>query len=276
MIKKVKKLTSGYFEQSFEDRSGLNKHKKAKSLILKKKRSFGKDATGQISSRHKGGGSKRQYRLVSKLSADWGEVKVIDLQYDPNRSGHIALVETAAGAKKYILAPNNLKIGQMISVKSSGTMKSGDRAKLSDIAVGSFVHNIEITPGSKAAFVKAAGCMATLMATEEGYALLKMPSGELRRVNADCLASLGSVSNSEHSIIRIGKAGRVRNMGKRPSVRGKAMSPNSHPHGGGEAVNPIGLKYPKTPWGKVAIGKKTRRKKLSDKLIVKRRSRKKR
>lgn len=276
MVRKVKKLTSGYFEQSFEDRKDLNKVKKVKSLLTKLSSSHGKDATGRISSRHKGSGAKRIYRIISELTPDFGPVKIIDIHYDPNRSANIALIELENGSKKYILAPEKIKVGDQIKVKESGSMKTGDRAKLINIPVGSQVHNIEIRPDSKGVIAKAAGTYATFMAVEEGYALLKMPSGELRRVNANCYASLGNVSNSEHSIIRIGKAGRKRHMGIRPTVRGKAMSPNSHPHGGGEAVNPIGLKYPKTPWGKIAIGKKTRKKQLSDKLIVKRRAKKKR
>jgi large subunit ribosomal protein L2 len=274
MIRKVKRLTSGYFEESFEDRKALNKTSKVKSLIIKLERNFGKDETGKISSRHKGGGAKRMYRLISELSELNSAVKVIDLQYDPNRSANIALVELEDGSKKYILAPDKLKVGETIKVKESGSMKIGDRAKLKNIPIGSGVHNIEIQPGSKGVFAKSAGTSATFMAIEEGYALLKMPSGELRRVNENCFASFGSVSNNEHSILKYGKAGRKRHMGIRPSVRGKAMSPNSHPHGGGEGVNPIGLKYPKTPWGKIAIGKKTRKAKLSDKLIVKHRAKK--
>jgi large subunit ribosomal protein L2 len=276
MVRKVKRLTSGYFEQSFEERKDLNKVKKVKSLLTKLSRSTGKDDTGRISSRHKGSGAKRIFRIVSELTPDMGTVKVIDLQYDPNRSANIALVEIESGSKRYIIAPHDIKVGSQLKVKESGAMKTGDRAKLNNIPVGSQVHNIEIRPDSKGVIAKAAGTSATLMAIEEGYALLKMPSGELRRVHGECYASMGNVSNIEHSIIRIGKAGRSRHMGIRPTVRGKAMNPNSHPHGGGEAVNPIGLKYPKTPWGKVAIGKKTRKKQLSDKLIVKRRAKKKR
>lgn len=270
-------MTSGYFEQSFEVRKDLNKIGKVKSLITKLDRDFGKDSTGRISSRHKGGGAKRAYRIISELS-DLKAVsaKVLDLQYDPNRSANIALIELDDKTKKYILAPAGLKAGDEIKLKESGNMNSGDRAMLLNIPVGSSVHNIEIRPQSRGVFAKAAGTYATFMAIEEGYALLKMPSGELRRVNAKCYASVGTVSNNEHSIVRIGMAGRNRHKGIRPNVRGKAMNPNSHPHGGGEAVNPIGLKYPKTPWGKIAIGKKTRKKKLSDKLIVKHRAKKKR
>ena len=276
MLRKVNRITSGYISESFEDRKALNKIKKVKSLIVKLDRSFGKDATGKISTRHKGGGAKRLYRIISEVSELGGSAKVIDIQYDPNRSGYIALVELESGSKKYILAADKMSVGDKVEVSTGGSIKVGDRAKLKDIPVGSSVHNIEIQPGSKGKFAKSAGTYATFMAIEEGYALLKMPSGELRRVHENCFASYGIVSNNEHSNLRYGKAGRKRHMGIRPSVRGKAMSPNSHPHGGGEGVNPIGLKYPKTPWGKVAIGKKTRAKKLSDKLIVKHRAKKKR
>ena len=276
MIRKVKRLTSGYISESFEDRKALNKVKKVKSLIVKLDRSFGKDSTGTISSRHRGGGAKRLYRIISEVSDLKTPAKVTDLQYDPNRSANIALVELENGSKKYILAPDKLSVGDTVKVRESGTMKVGDRAILKNIPVGSYVHNIEIQPGSKGVFAKSAGTYATFMALEEGYALLKMPSGELRRVNEKCFASFGIVSNNDHSNIKYGKAGRTRHMGIRPKVRGKAKNPVSHPHGGGEGVNPIGLKYPKTPWGKVAIGKKTRANQLSDKLIVKRRSKKKR
>lgn len=277
MIRKLKKITSGYFEQSFEDRSNLSSGGPQKSLLSKHTRSFGKDNTGKISSRHKGAGVKRKYRVISSLE-DFKNfsAKVIDLQYDPNRSANIALLELNNGSKKYIIAPVDLKRGDSISFKENAHVNSGDRAQLKNIPIGSSLHNIELVPNSKGAIARSAGTFATLMAIEEGYALLRMPSGELRKVNENCLASVGQVSNVDHSNIRIGMAGRKRRMGIRPSVRGKAMNPNSHPHGGGEGVNPIGLKYPKTPWGKIAIGKKTRKNKNSDKLIVKSRASKKR
>ncbi len=274
MLKRVKRLTSGYFEESFEERSGLNKLKVAKSLTVRLKKHNGRDNTGQISSRHLGGGAKKVYRIISDLCEIKTPSKVIDIQYDPNRSANIALLETEEGVKKYIICPEKLEVGSIVSYKADENIKIGDRSMLKNIPVGSSVHNIEITPQSKGVFARSAGTFATLMAIEEGYALLKMPSRELRKVHEKCMASLGQVSVIEHGNVRIGKAGRMRHMGKRPTVRGKAMSPRSHPHGGGEGVNPIGLKYPKTPWGKVAIGKKTRSKKLSDRYIVSHRGKK--
>jgi len=274
MLKKTKRFTSGYFEASFEVRSDLNKLKKAKSLTVRLKKHNGRDDTGRISSRHIGGGAKKVYRVISDLSEIKTPCKVLDIQYDPNRSANIALLETEEGKKKYVISPEKLKVGSIVSYKDEENLKLGDRAMLKNIPVGSSVHNIEITPFSRGIFARSAGTFATLMAVEEGYALLKMPSGELRRVHERCLASLGQVSATDHSNVRIGKAGRMRHMGKRPTVRGKAMSPAAHPHGGGEGVNPIGLKYPKTPWGKIAIGKKTRGKKLSDKYIISRRGKK--
>lgn len=274
-MRKVKTLSSGIINQSFEDRSGLSSNVQ-KSLTVKLDRSFGRDAKGQISVRHRGGGAKRRYRMISNLENFFDkQVKVLDLQYDPNRTANIALVELSDGSKKYIIAPDKLNIGDILTIGNAEN--PGDRAMLKDIQIGSFVHNIEMYPGSKkAVLVKSAGTKAILMTVEGEYALLKLPSGELRKVHANCFASVGQVSNPDHSNLRIGKAGRSRRMGKRPTVRGKAMNPNSHPHGGGEGVNPIGLKYPKTPWGKVAIGKKTRKSNNSDKFIVKRRAKKKR
>lgn len=274
MLKKVKRLTSGYFEQSFEVRSDLNKLKKVRSLTMRLKKNNGRDDTGRISSRHLGGGVKKIYRIISDLSDIKTPSKVIDIQYDPNRSANIALLEAENGRKRYIISPEKLKIGSVISYKEEENLKTGDRAMLKNIPVGSSIHDIEISPRSKGKFARSAGTFATLMAIEEGYALLKMPSGEHRKVHEKCLASLGQVSAIDHGNVRIGKAGRMRHMGKRPTVRGKAMHPAAHPHGGGEGVNPIGLKYPKTPWGKIAIGKKTRAKKLSDKYIISRRKKK--
>ena len=274
MLKQVKRLTSGYFDGSFEVRSDLNKLRKVKSLTMRLKKNNGRDDTGRISSRHLGGGAKKIYRVISDLSDIKTPSKVIDIQYDPNRSANIALLETEDGRKRYIISPEKLKIGSVISYKEEENLKTGDRAMLKNIPVGSSVHDIEILPYSKGKFARSAGTFATLMAIEEGYALLKMPSGELREVHEKCLASLGQVSAIDHGNVRIGKAGRMRHMGKRPTVRGKAMHPAAHPHGGGEGVNPIGLKYPKTPWGKIAIGKKTRAKKLSDKYIISRRKKK--
>lgn len=274
-MKVIKRITSGYISESFEDRGHLHKGSPFKGLTKLKKKSTGKDATGRISSRYKGGASKRKYRMISDLNKFMDiEATVIRLEYDPNRTARIALIELKNGKKAYIIAPEALKAGDVLIASEKISIKSGNRAALKNIPVGSQVCDIELYPDSKSHMARSAGASATLMALESGYALLKLPSGELRKVHENCFATLGQISNSEHSNIKIGKAGRKRKMGIRPHVRGKAMNPDDHPHGGGEGVNPIGLKYPKTPWGKVAIGKKTRRNKRSNKFIVKRASKK--
>jgi len=271
MIKLVKRMSSGYITESFEDRSGLSRVKPTKSLTSGQKKTIGRDNLGHISVRHKGGGVKRLYRKISSLDEFNGmSAKVMTLEYDPNRTANIALVQFENTVKRYILAPEGLAVGQTLVCSDKISTKKGNRAKLKDIQIGSQIYDIELYPGSRSHLAKAAGAYALLQAVEGTYALLKLPSGETRKVHFDSFASIGQVSNSEHSNVTIGKAGRNRKKNIRPSVRGKVMSPRSHPHGGGEGVNPIGLKYPKTPWGKIAIGKKTRRKKNSDKFILKR------
>jgi large subunit ribosomal protein L2 len=210
----------------------------------------------------------REISTLEKISDQ--EATVVSIDYDPNRSARIALVELINGTKKYIIAPENLKVGVKIKSGKNDDFEIGDRSKLCDIPVGTQISDIQIYPESNKFFARAAGVYATILAVEGEYALLKLPSGETRKVNINCYATVGQVSNSDHSNVRLGKAGRTRKMNIRPHVRGKVMSPRSHPHGGGEGVNPIGLKYPKTPWGKIAIGKKTRGERKSDKFIVKR------
>lgn len=274
MAKIIKRRSSGKIVESFEDRKGLFRGGPQKSLIKKLKKRGGRDNTGRISVRHRGGGGKKLYRTISELG-DLGEsVKVVRIEYDPYRSARIALVELKNGEKKYIIAAENLKPGQIISMGGDTELGNSDRSRLKNIPIGSQVFNIQFYPQSKKYFARAAGSSATLLAIEEEYALLKLPSGEQRKVHKDNFASIGQSSNQEHSNIVIGKAGRIRRIGFRPTVRGKAMYPAAHPHGGGEGVNPVGLKYPKTPWGKVAIGKKTRRNKKTDKYIAKRRTKK--
>jgi large subunit ribosomal protein L2 len=271
MIKTIKTITSGYLDQSFESRKDLSKLRPPKSLLKKIKKSVGRDQFGHISSRHRGSGVKRLYRVISTLEKiSDQQVKVVSIDYDPNRSARIALVELTNGIKKYIIAPENLKIDDVVKAGKNDDFEIGDRSRIGDIPVGSQISDVQIYPDSNKFFARAAGVCVTILAVEGEYALIKLPSGETRRVNINCYATIGQVSNSDHANIRIGKAGRTRKMNIRPHVRGKAMSPRSHPHGGGEGVNPIGLKYPKTPWGKVAIGKKTRGAKKSDKFIVKR------
>lgn len=270
-MKIIKKMASGYSVSSFEDRFDLHKGRPLKSLVGRALKRQGRDNLGRISVRHRGAGSKRLYRHISNLDEFENiEATVLRLEYDPNRSANIALIELKTGEKRYIIAPDKLKVGDVIKASKEVEIEAGNRGRLKDIAIGSTVHNVQIYPNCAKYMARAAGCGATLMALEGRLALLKLPSGELRHVNAECFASIGQVSNVKHSNVRIGSAGRKRHMGIRPSVRGKVMSPAAHPHGGGEGVNPIGLKYPKTPWGKVAIGKKTRHKKNSDQFIVKR------
>ncbi|OQA52786.1 MAG: 50S ribosomal protein L2 [candidate division WS2 bacterium ADurb.Bin280] len=275
MLKTVKRMTSGYLDQSFESRSSLHDGKPLKSLTKYFNRSKGRDALGHISVRHKGAGAKRLFRQISTLEENLNiEAKVLRLEYDPNRTANIALIELTTGEKKYIIAPENLKVDDVVIAADKAPKTIGSRSMLKNFPVGVTVYEVQTRPNSTNFMIRSAGASALIMAHDGDYTLLKLPSGELRKIHSASFASLGKVSNSEHSNIRIGKAGRVRKMGIRPSVRGKVMSVKSHPHGGGEGVNPIGLKYPKTPWGKIAIGGKTRGKKNSDKFIVKRRRKK--
>lgn len=238
-------------------------------LIKPIKRSFGRDNLGRISIRHKGGGVYHHYREISILT---GKGKVIALEYDPNRTAKIALIEKENKEKIYILAPDKLKTNDEIICAEKAALKPGNRMKLKNILPGTAIHSLDIHPGSGAKMVKAAGSIATLLAIDEEFAHVKLPSGETRKFYLDCFASIGQLSNPEHNLEKFYKAGQKRYRGIRPTVRGKVMHPAAHPHGGGEGVNPIGLKYPKSPWGKIAIGGKTRdEKKASDKFIIMRR-----
>jgi len=274
MIKLKKRITSGYITESFTDRAHLSKSVQ-KSLVKRVKKHSGRDCTGKLSVRHRGGGAKKKYRIISTLDQFPGvEAKVLEFHYDPNRTAHLALIGLIDGRKRYIIAPDGLKVGDVIQSDPKRNLRIGDRSQLKNIIVGTQIHDIEVYPKSPSRFARSAGSYATVLAHDNNYALLKLPSGELRKVHENCYASIGQVSNVEQKNIQLGKAGRVRHLGIRPTVRGKAMHPAAHPHGGGEGVNPIGLKYPKTPWGKVAIGKKTRRNKKTDKFIVRRRVKK--
>ncbi len=250
----------------------LTKKEPEKKLLLPLKKKAGRNFSGKITVRHRGGGVKRLYRIV-----DFGEEKlgipgkVIALEYDPNRTAFLALVEYQDGEKRYILAPEGIKIGDEIICAENGEIKIGNRLKLKNIPIGTQVYNIELIPGRGGKIVRAAGTSAKVVAQEEKYTQLQLPSKEIRRVSNECFASIGQVSNPGHIFEDIGKAGRRRLKGWRPTVRGSAMNPCDHPHGGGEGKTPIGLKYPKTPWGKPAKGVKTRKKKWTDKLIIKRR-----
>lgn len=245
-----------------------------KSLLVAKKQAAGRNAQGKITVRHRGGGNKRFYRLVDFRQTRFNEPATVKtIEYDPNRTAFIALVEYRDGAKSYILAPQGLAIGtQLVWSPERVEIKTGNRTALANIPTGMPVHNIELLPRKGGAIVRSAGTAATIMAVEGDNALIRLPSGELRKIPKNCLASIGQISNFDHANVRWGKAGRIRYKSRRPTVRGKAMNPVDHPHGGGEGNQPIGLKYPKTPWGKHALGVRTRRhKKYSNYTIIKRR-----
>jgi len=250
----------------------LTKKKPEKKLLLPLKKKAGRGVSGRITIRHRGGGVKRLYRLIDFGQEKLGVAgKVIALEYDPNRTAYIALIEYADGEKRYILAPKDLKIGDEITCQETAQIKIGNRMKLINVPVGTPVYNIELEPGRGGKIVRSAGTSAKVLAQEPPYTHLEMPSKEIRKVSQQCFASIGQVSHPEKRFEIIGKAGRRRLKGWRPTVRGTAMIPPSHPHGGGEGKTPIGLKHPKTPWGKPAKGVKTRKKKWTEKLIIKRR-----
>ena len=237
------------------------------------KKHSGRNSYGRITVRHHGGGNRRKYRIIDFKRDKMGAATVLTLEYDPNRSAHIALVQYEDGEKRYILAPVGLKVGDTVAAGADADIKPGNALPLTNIPTGTFVHNVELYPGRGGQLARAAGNAAQLMAKEGIYALLRLPSGELRNVPATCMATVGTVGNADHENVKIGKAGRTRHMGIRPTVRGSVMNPNDHPHGGGEGKSPIGRPGPCTPWGKPALGYKTRnKKKSSDKLIVKRRN----
>ena len=245
--------------------------KPEKSLLVAKNRTGGRNAQGKITVRHRGGGAKRKYRIIDfKRNKDGIPARVATIEYDPNRSAFIALVVYADGEKRYILAPLGVKVGDVLVSGKDADIKPGNALPLLNIPVGTFIHNIELAAGKGGQMVRSAGTSAQLMAKEGNYATLRLPSGEMRYVRIECRATIGTVSNTTHEIIKIGKAGRKRHMGIRPTVRGSVMNPVDHPHGGGEGKAPIGRPAPVTPWGKPALGYKTRKsKKYSDRLIIK-------
>ena len=244
-----------------------------KSLTTSLKKHAGRNAQGKITVRHHGGGSRRKYRIIDfKRNKDGSPATVKSIEYDPNRTANIALICYADGEKKYILAPVGLKVGQTVMNGAEAEIKVGNCMELKDMPVGTQIHNIEMYPGHGGQLVRAAGVSAQLMAKEGKYAIIRMPSGEMRMVPIVCRASIGQVGNTEHNLVNIGKAGRKRHMGIRPTVRGSVMNPNDHPHGGGEGKAPVGRPGPCTPWGKPALGYKTRKKnKQSNKMIIRRR-----
>jgi len=273
-IKVYNPTTNARRNMSVTDYSDLSKVAPEKSLLKPLKKNSGRNSYGRITVRHRGGGNRGKYRVIDFKRAKFDVTATVKtLEYDPNRSAHIALIEYADGEKAYILAPVGLKVGDTVVSGPSADIKPGNALPLTNIPVGTFVHNVELYPGKGGQLARAAGNAAQLMAKEGVYALLRLPSGELRNVPVQCMATVGQVGNLDHENVKIGKAGRTRHLGIRPTVRGSVMNPNDHPHGGGEGKSPIGRPGPVTPWGKPALGYKTRAKKnRSDKLIVKRRN----
>jgi large subunit ribosomal protein L2 len=275
-IKTYRPYTPSRRHMTGSDFAEVTKSTPEKSLLTSKKRKAGRNNQGKITVRHRGGGAKRKYRIIDfKRNKDGIPATVIGVEYDPNRTANIALICYADGEKAYILAPEGLTDGMTVMNGAEAEIKVGNCLPLASIPVGTLLHNIELYPGKGGQMVRSAGGRAQLMAKEGKYATLRLPSGEMRMVLLVCRASIGEVGNGDHSLINIGKAGRKRHMGFRPTVRGSAMNPNDHPHGGGEGKAGIGRPGPSTPWGKKALGLKTRRKnKASNKYIVRRRGQK--
>ena len=273
-IKFYNPTTPGRRGMSTTDYRGLSKVEPERSLLEPVKKHSGRNSYGRITVRHHGGGNRRKYRVIDFKRDKVGiEAEVLTLEYDPNRSAFIALLQYEDGEKRYIIAPHGLKVGDKVVSGPDADIKAGNALPLLNIPVGTVIHNIEMHPGKGAQLVRSAGNSAQLMAKENGYALLRLPSTELRNVPINCMATIGQVSNIDHENVKIGKAGRKRHMGWRPTVRGSVMNPNDHPHGGGEGKSPIGRPGPVTPWGKPTLGYKTRdKKKASNKMIVRRRN----
>ena len=273
-IKSYKPTTAARRQMTVTDYSQLSKVAPEKSLVESLKTNSGRNSYGRITVRHRGGGNRRKYRVIDFKREKAGvPAQVLTLEYDPNRSAHIALVQYEDGEKRYIIAPNGLKVGDTVVSGPEADIIAGNALPLANIPVGTFIHNVELYPGKGAQLARAAGIQAQLMAKEGAYALIRLPSGELRNVPANCMATIGQVGNIDHENVSYGKAGRKRHMGWRPTVRGSVMNPNDHPHGGGEGKSPVGRPGPVTPWGKPELGYKTRKHhNRSDKFIVKRRN----
>lgn len=273
-IKKFKPTSPALRQMTVLVSDEITTNQPEKSLLVSLKKNSGRNAHGKITVRHRGGGNRRKYRIIDfKRNKDGIPAKVATIEYDPNRTANIALLNYADGEKRYILAPVGIKVGDTLMSGPESDIKPGNALALKNMPVGTIIHNIELKPGKGAQLVRSAGVSAQLMAKEGTKALLRLPSGEMRYVAIDCKATIGQVGNAEHGNVVIGKAGRVRHMGIRPTVRGSVMNPCDHPHGGGEGRAPIGRSGPVTPWGKPALGYKTRKKnKASNKLIVSRRT----
>jgi large subunit ribosomal protein L2 len=272
-IKSYKPTTPSRRQMTVTDYSGLSKVAPEKSLLESLKKNSGRNSYGRITVRHRGGGNRRKYRIIDFKRDKAGNATVLSLEYDPNRSAHIALLQYEDGEKRYIIAPLGLNVGDVVSAGPDADIKPGNALPFVNIPVGTFIHNVELYPGKGAQLVRSAGNQAQLMAKEGAYALIRLPSGELRNVPVECMATIGQVGNTDHENVNIGKAGKKRHMGWRPTVRGSVMNPCDHPHGGGEGKSPVGRPGPVTPWGKPTLGYKTRKKHhRSDKFIVKRRN----
>ncbi len=273
-IKTYKPTTPSRRHMTVSAFEGIDKKAKPeRSLLEPLKKHAGRNSYGRITVRHHGGGNKQKYRVVDFKRDKAGKATVINLQYDPNRSANIALIQYEDGEKRYILAPVGLKAGHIIMTGTGADILPGNAMPISDIPVGTMIHNIELYPGKGGQLVRSAGVAAQLMAKENGMAQVRLPSGEMRYIRLNCMATIGQVGNTDHENIQIGKAGRKRHMGWRPTVRGSVMNPNDHPHGGGEGKSPVGRPGPVTPWGKPAMGYKTRKgKNRTEKFIVKHRN----
>ena len=273
-VKKFRPTTPSRREMTMATFEEITTNVPEKSLLVSLSKNAGRNAQGKITVRHRGGGAKRKYRIIDfKRNKDGVVGTVATIEYDPNRTAYIALVVYADGEKRYIIAPAGLKVGDKVESGANADIKPGNALPLKNIPVGTVVHNVELQVGKGAQLVRSAGSSAQLMAKEGNYATLRLPSGEMRYVRIECRATIGTVSNATNDIINLGKAGRKRHMGWRPTVRGSVMNPNDHPHGGGEGKSPVGRPSPVTPWGKPALGYKTRKnKKYSDRFIIKRRN----
>ena len=273
-IKKYNPTSPARRFMTVSDFAEITKKSPERSLLAKKDKHAGRNSYGRITVRHRGGGNRRKYRIIDfKRNKDGMPATVIGVEYDPNRSANIALVQYEDGEKAYIIAPIGLTDGDVVVSGEGADIKPGNALFIKDIPVGTLIHNIELYPGKGAQLVRSAGNSAQLMAKEDDYAQVRLPSGEVRMIRLDCKATIGVVGNQQHENVSIGKAGRKRHMGWRPTVRGVVMNPNDHPHGGGEGKSPIGRPAPVTPWGKPALGLKTRKtKNRTDKFIVKRRN----
>jgi len=270
-IKVYKPTTPGRRNMSVLTYEEITKEEPEKSLIEPLKKHAGRNNRGVITTRHRGGGNKRFYRIIDFRRDKWGiPAKVAAIEYDPNRTAFIALLHYADGEKRYILAPLGLKVGDIVQSGPGAPIRVGNALPLREIPLGTQVHNVELYPGRGGQLGRAAGAVAQVVAKIDNYVHLRLPSGEIRMVHAECMATIGQVGNLDHQNVSIGKAGRKRHMGWRPAVRGSAMTPRDHPHGGGEGKAPRGMP-PKTPWGKPALGKRTRRNKKSDRFIIRRR-----